>query len=198
MTSIFCQSPLSFGFCRAAACRQAAARRQAPALQPRGKKTSFIRRCLVLLVSLTAVALAADLPAGGWQAGVAKRKITPETPLWMTGYAVRDHPAEGRAQDLWVKALALEDLSGKRAVLITADLCGVTRVMTDKVAGELRKRFAIARGAVMINVSHTHCGPALDGWAPGMRVATADEERATVDYTGRVVDDMVAVAASAI
>ncbi|MEO6246024.1 MAG: neutral/alkaline non-lysosomal ceramidase N-terminal domain-containing protein, partial [Opitutaceae bacterium] len=133
----------------------------------------------------------------GWQAGVARKAITPQIPLWMTGYAVRDRPAEGKAQELWVKALALEDETGNRAVLITADLCGVTRAMTDRVAGELVKRFASARAAVMINASHTHCGPALDGWAPGMRVATAEEERATADYTQRVTSKMIEAAAEA-
>ena len=143
-------------------------------------------------------AIAAGAESPGWQAGVAKRKITPQTPLWMTGYAARDHQAEGKAQELWAKALALKDGAGNQAVLITVDLCGVTRTVTDRVAGELEKRFSIPRRAVMVNASHTHCGPAVDGWAVGMRVATPDEERATAAYTQRLTADMVEVAASAL
>ena len=40
-----------------------------------------------------------------WKAGVAKRAITPSTPMWMSGYASRDHPAEGKLTELWAKAL---------------------------------------------------------------------------------------------
>ncbi|MEY2879033.1 MAG: hypothetical protein RLZZ15_1413 [Verrucomicrobiota bacterium] len=147
-------------------------------------------------VFLVAVAWGAEVT--GWHAGVARRAITPEAPLWMTGYAARTQPAEGKAQELWAKALALQDGGGHRAVLITVDLCGVTRPMTDQIAAELGKRFSIPRQAVMVNASHTHCGPAIDGWAPGMRIATADEERATSDYTRRVTADMIEVAAAAL
>ena len=52
-----------------------------------------------------------------WQAGVAVRTITPESPMWMAGYAGRVKPAEGKEQDLFVKALAIEDPSGNRVVV---------------------------------------------------------------------------------
>src|SRR5262245_8420 len=75
-----------------------------------------VRRASVAALALlfiTSIASAAEAPA--WKAGVARKKITPDQPLWMTGYAVRDHPAEGVAQELWVKALALDDGAGHRA-----------------------------------------------------------------------------------
>jgi len=63
------------------------------------------------------------LPAAepSWKTGIAKAKITPEKPVWMAGYAGRDHPAEGVLHDLWAKALALEAPDGHRAVIITSD-----------------------------------------------------------------------------
>ena len=45
-----------------------------------------------------------------WKAGVAKVVITPKEPMWMAGFAARSKPAEGTAQDLFAKALALETL----------------------------------------------------------------------------------------
>src|SRR5437879_5007635 len=57
-----------------------------------------------------------------WKAGAAKIAITPEHAMWMSGYAARTRPAEGKLHDLWAKALILEDPSGRRAVLVTMDL----------------------------------------------------------------------------
>ena len=71
-----------------------------------------------LLTVLLAVSPAAR---GEWKAGVARVKITPGKPMWMSGYASRDRPAEGTLIDLWAKALALDDGEGHRAVLTTMD-----------------------------------------------------------------------------
>ena len=58
-----------------------------------------------------------------WKAGVSKVVITPEQPMWMAGYSMRDHPANGTIiNNLWAKALILEDMTGKKALLITTDL----------------------------------------------------------------------------
>jgi hypothetical protein len=35
-----------------------------------------------------------------WKAGVARVKITPAGPLWMSGYGSRTKPAEGTEHDL--------------------------------------------------------------------------------------------------
>ena len=43
----------------------------------------------------------------GWQAGVAKVNITPKNLMWMSGYASRRKPADGKLTDLWAKALVL-------------------------------------------------------------------------------------------
>ena len=58
-------------------------------------------------------------PAFDWKAGAAKVKITPDQPMWMSGYASRNKPADGTLTDLYAKSLALEDAQGHRALLIT-------------------------------------------------------------------------------
>lgn len=121
---------------------------------------------MAMIVALTASAATAP----SWRAGTGREKITPPAGLWMTGYAVRDHPAEGTAQDLWTKALAVQDPSGQRGVLITMDLCDVTRVISDHVATELMKRYQLPRSAIMTNVSHTHCAPWIEGGIAGLRI----------------------------
>ena len=57
-----------------------------------------------------------------WKAGVARVVITPKQSIWLGGYANRTGPSEGKLHDLWAKALALEDASGNRSVLVTMDL----------------------------------------------------------------------------
>ncbi len=60
-----------------------------------------------------------------------------------------------------MKALALEDERGFRAVLITSDFQGVPKTMSDRVFIELRKCFGLERRQVMFTFSHNHCGPRL-------------------------------------
>lgn len=130
--------------------------------------------CVFCLLSAVLRAAAPASGTGGWQAGSGREQITPPAGLWMTGYATRDRPADGTAQDLWVKALAVVDPAGRRGVLLTLDLCGITREITDQVAGEIGRRHGLPRSAVMVNVSHTHCSPALRGYLDGLRLLPAD------------------------
>src|SRR3954447_11427905 len=66
-------------------------------------------------------------PASSWKAGAASAKITPDTNMWMAGYAARTKPAEGVELDLYAKALVIEDRAGAKWALITLDLIGVPR-----------------------------------------------------------------------
>src|SRR3954464_2406496 len=109
-----------------------------------------MKNCLPLLLRVFAALVLASFGRSAesvptWQAGLGHEKITPTEPLWMTGYGNRDHPAEGTAQDLWTKALPVPDASGHRGVLITADLCMISRASTDRVAAELEKKYRLSR-----------------------------------------------------
>lgn len=155
-------------------------------------------RWAAVLVALLPFARLGAAPAPGWHAGLARETVTPPAGLWMTGYAVRTRPADGKAQELWVKALALADPAGNRAVLLTADLCAIGREHTDAVAAELQRRYGLPRSAVMANVSHTHCSPALAGSLGPMRPIPASDAAKTADYTRDLVRRMVDVAAAAL
>jgi neutral ceramidase len=114
---------------------------------------------VIFLALCTAVgAYAADEP---WKAGVAKVNITPERYMWMSGYAARNKPAEGKMTDLWAKALAIEDAAGKRAVLVTLDVVGIERTLSNSVRDKLEKKYGLDRSQVAINCSHTHSGPVV-------------------------------------
>ena len=51
--------------------------------------------------------LAGQLSAAGFRAGLARVNITPDGPIWLSGYASRNKPSEGVYQELFAKALAL-------------------------------------------------------------------------------------------
>jgi neutral ceramidase len=94
-----------------------------------------------------------------WTAGVATRKLTPAGPIWMAGYAGRSAPSTGVDQDVFAKALALRDGAGGRVVIVTLDLIGVPRSLRDHVEREAAAKFGLKPNEILLNASHTHCGP---------------------------------------
>jgi hypothetical protein len=129
-----------------------------------------------------AEAQAADAP---WKAGVATTVITPDGPIWMAGYAARNKPSEGKVQDLHAKALALEDATGGRLVIVTMDLIGLTRAIRDAVEKQATEKYKLPRAALLLNASHTHCGPVVrSGSAVMYNLQPAQGERVDQFVTG--------------
>src|SRR4051794_34502093 len=69
----------------------------------------------------------AELYGAEWQAGIAKANITPQEPIWMSGYASRSHGADGKLTELWAKAIVIADPAGQRIVAVTLDVVGLDR-----------------------------------------------------------------------
>jgi hypothetical protein len=68
-------------------------------------------------------------------------------------------PFTAIAADIYAKALTLEDLQGRRAVLVTADLAGFqAAVTTDEVCRRIGERTGLARHPLLLSASHTHTG----------------------------------------
>jgi neutral ceramidase len=97
----------------------------------------------------------------GWKAGVGKANITPQEFMWMSGYAARTKPAEGKQTDLWAKALVLEDPAGQRVALVTLDLLGIDRSTSLAIRKQLEADFALSQRQVALCSSHTHSGPVV-------------------------------------
>jgi len=98
---------------------------------------------------------------GRWSAGVSRVDITPQEPIWLAGYASRNHEAEGAIHPLWVKALALQDAEAHKAVLITSDVLGFPKEMAERICSRVQERLGLERAQIMLNSSHTHSGPVL-------------------------------------
>ena len=143
--------------------------------------------------ALAFLAMCSPLLAADFQAGVARVKITPPTPFWMSGYAARTHPSEGVEQDLWAKALALRDPGGHQVVLVTTDLIGLPRVISEEVAARVQAQFRVGRSQLVLNASHTHCGPAVRKNLAVLYDFNEDERRRVDVYGAELVDRLVAV-----
>lgn len=134
-----------------------------------------ITRAFVVSLLLSGLLSVPTTEGADWKAGTAKIVITPDPPIWMSGYASRNKPAEGALHDLWVKALALEDPQGARCVLVTADLVGIPKSLSDAICGDISKKLRLGREAIMIATSHTHTGPIVGNNLRAMWDLPADE-----------------------
>jgi hypothetical protein len=137
-------------------------------------------------------------PAAGWKAGVAAVVITPAEPMWMSGYASRDHVSEGTLHDLWAKALVLEDPQQQRAVLVTLDLVGVDRQTSRTICDRLREKYQFERPQIALVTSHTHTGPVVGTNLAPMYFLDETQWQRVHDYTETLVDRVVVVVGEAI
>jgi hypothetical protein len=110
-----------------------------------------------------------------YKAGTARKIITPAGPLWMAGYGSRNKPCAEKQHDLWIKALALEDPTGHRCVVLTSDLCGIPRSLSEPVCGEVMKATGLKRADILMSCSHTHCGPVVFGNLTDMYPMNAEQ-----------------------
>ncbi|MEQ1858589.1 MAG: neutral/alkaline non-lysosomal ceramidase N-terminal domain-containing protein [Chthoniobacteraceae bacterium] len=150
----------------------------------------------VALVVIASVARAADAPLD-WKAGVASTVITPTEFIWMAGYAGRTTPAVARTQDLFAKALVLQDADGKKQLLVTLDLIGVPRTLRDNLEKRLGAKHGLPREGLLINASHTHCGPEFRVAQKASHLADVTQKEQAEAYGVFLEEKLVALAADA-
>jgi hypothetical protein len=149
----------------------------------------------VLVLGICSAAIANEPP---WKAGAAKVVITPESPMWMSGYASRDRPAEGKLQDLWCKALVLEAPKGQRVALVTLDLVGISRDMSIAVRDRLEEQYGLTHKQVALCCSHTHSGPVVGRNLGAMYFLDSTQQKLVDDYTARLEKQVIDVVGQAI
>jgi hypothetical protein len=141
---------------------------------------------------------AAEKPDAGWKAGTAAVVITPAQPLWMAGYSSRTKPAEGKAQDLFAKALALEDAAGTRLVFVTTDLIGIPRPLRDAVEKQVQEKHRLPAASLLLNASHTHCGPVLRAGQSVLYDLSPEQARQVEEYVADLQGKLVTLIGQAL
>ncbi len=151
-----------------------------------------MRASLVFLLS------AFSLAAADYKAGIGRIIITPDKPIYMSGYANRDHPSEGAIHDLWAKALVIEDHKGNRVVIVTTDLIGLPRSISDIVAARVEKEYGIDRAQLVLNSSHTHTGPLIRHNLETMFELKPEDSQVVTDYAAALTEKLVMVVGAAL
>ena len=160
-------------------------------------QTTDAAACLALASVLGNRLVAAGEKAAGWKAGVAKAVITPEKSVWLAGYGSKRAP-DGKLHDLWMKALALEDNAGHRAVLITSDFQGVPKLMSDPAFAQIKAKYGIERHQIMLTFSHNHCGPRLGDDLIDYYPVEAEQEKLVEEYTAQMIVKVVEMVGEAL
>lgn len=129
--------------------------------------------------------------AAGWKTGIDKINITPESSLWMAGYGGRDHTSEGKYSELWVKVLALEDAEGNQTVILTSDLLGLPKNLSDAIRASAEKEFGLKPSQIVLNSSHTHSAPVLGKSLFDIYPMNPQQRKDVEDYTSKLGEEIV-------
>jgi neutral ceramidase len=151
----------------------------------------------IVLLWCTMPALSA---ASEYRAGTAVLDITPTEPIRLSGYGSRTKPSEGVLAPIHAKALAITRTRGRNehVVIITTDLIGLPRAITDVVAARIQQKYGLERADILFNSSHTHTGPSIRSNL-SLLFELPDAEQRTVDaYSDRLQEALFEVAGRAI
>ncbi len=118
------------------------------------------------------------------QAGFAKVVITPPVGTPMEGYSARQGVSQGVHDDLYARALVIDDGSTQAAV-VGCDLLGVDRRLVAAARAKASEATGIPADHIMIGATHTHAGPA------GLRF---DVDEALCEMTARLIAGAIAAA----
>jgi hypothetical protein len=94
------------------------------------------------------------------QAGVYRVDITPPVGISMVGYYARDGVSEGIERPLTATAVVLATGNTKIAI-VSCDIIFIQSPDVDEIRRDIAAAIGTEASHVLINCSHTHCGPTL-------------------------------------
>ena len=128
------------------------------------------------------------------RAGIARLTITPPIGMTMVGYAGREGVAQGVDEDLTATALVLES-HGTRTAIVGFDLAFLQSELAQGIRQALGGALAIPVSHVLVNCSHTHCGPTMKAYYHDDDPA---QHRMRAEYESRLIELMPRLAAQAV
>jgi hypothetical protein len=147
-----------------------------------------------LLLAFTA-AFAAEVPIGA-----AKIDLTPELPIRLSGYQGRPAEATRAVTPLSARAIAIGADADQPAIIIAAEIIGVSDAIRAQVVQALAASHRIAPERVAICTTHIHSGPALAGVIPYMfsRDLPPEETERIARYATALTQKLIDVARAAL
>ena len=92
------------------------------------------------------------------QIGIASIDITPQHPVWLTGYGNRDHRSEGAYQSLTTGAISIAG-DADEVLILTADLIGYDLAHAAAAKNRIAESTGLLPHQVVLTATHTHCAP---------------------------------------
>ena len=125
------------------------------------KKNFFLKAISLILITVLSIQIYCPASQAALKAGFAKVDITPPAGVWLSGYASRKKPSEGISDQLYAKALLLDDGQNKIAI-VSADLLWFPLEITAEIKETVKKIIGIPESNVLVCATHTHFGPKID------------------------------------
>ena len=150
----------------------------------------------ILMIGLAVNLHAGPKPSptdGMLRAGTASADITPELPIWLSGYASREKPASGVGQRLHAKALALDDGKGGSIVIVTVDLLGLSKEIIDEVRAHVGGGLGKDPARILFNSSHTHTGPVIWPCLDVVYEFTSEDQRRLSAYRQQLTKSLIGI-----
>jgi hypothetical protein len=135
-----------------------------------------------------------------YKVGLAKVNITPEGPIRLSGFYVRQTESVGIREDIFARAIAVEGSDKKPAVLITVDSIGIPAHVRNEVAHRLAAKKKLPNERLAICATHCHTTPMLSGVLATMFGAPVPpDQQARIDkYTKDLTDKLEQVTLDAL
>jgi len=93
--------------------------------------------------------------------GLSETVLTPPVGVRLSGYGDRTAASTGVLDDLYAKAVVLDN-GDRRLALVVCDLLGLGRPIVAAIREAVGRHTGIAASDVMVTATHTHCGPDVD------------------------------------
>jgi hypothetical protein len=157
----------------------------------------FLIPALLLIVG-TLPALAAKETF--YAVGAAQVDITPDYPIRLSGYGLRQKESEGIDQHLFAQALAIGGDKRSLAILITVDNVAVPAYLREAVAARLASKAGLRNERFTLCSTHAHTAPMLRGMCPNLFGADIppDHQERIDRYTRELTDKLEQVALAAL
>jgi hypothetical protein len=132
--------------------------------------------------------------------GAAQVDITPDYPIRLSGYGLRQKESEGIDQHIFAQALAIGGDKKSLVVLITVDNVAVPAYLREEVAARLAKKAGLRNERFALCSTHTHTAPMLTGVCPNLFGADIppDQQERIDRYTRELTDKLEQAALAAL
>jgi hypothetical protein len=84
-------------------------------------------------------------------------------------------------------------VEGNRAVLVTSDLLGFPKTVSDRIRDRIELAHGLSRAQIILSGSHTHGGPVVGDSLRCMYPMNDEQEAAVMRYTAALEDKIIAL-----